>query len=253
MGSTMTEHIDVDTPQGSGPVRLELAMGAGRLDLNPGAGDKIVAGTVTYNVEELKPIVTVTGNTVRVEQRAEAIRSLHGKIKNEWDLKLGDARMAFSLRIGAAKGDIELGGLSLTDLSISQGATDFDLSFKRPNQVEMSALSFQAGAASSELSGLANANAASMDFSGGAGDLRLDFFGDLRRDLHVSVKAAAGNVVINVPRGVPAQANLSSILSNVKMSDGWTRSGGTYQLQGNGPNISFDLKMSVGKLSLHSS
>ena len=253
MGSTMTEHIDVETPQGSGPFRVELAMGAGRLDVRPGAGQKIIAGTVTYNVEELKPIVTVTGDTVRVEQHVESLRTIRGNIKNDWDLKLGDAPMSFNLKIGAAKGDIDLGGLSLSGLSISQGATDFELSFKRPNQVEMADLSFQAGAAKSDLSGLSNANAESMNFSGGAGDLRLDFSGELRRDLHVSIKAAAGNVVIDVPRGVPARANLSSILSNVKMSGGWTQSGGTYQLPGDGPAISFDLKMSVGQVSLRSS
>ncbi len=253
MGSTITEHIDVATPQGSGPFRLELAMGAGRLNLNPGAGQRLVEGTVDFNDEQLKPIVSVTGDTVRIEQRPEAFRSLHGKIKNDWDLKLGDAPMAFSLKIGAAKGGIELGGLSLTDLSVSQGATDFDLAFKRPNKMAMSALSFQAGAAKSDLSGLANANTGSMDFSGGAGDLRLDFSGELRQDLRVSVKAAAGNVVIDVPKGVAAHANLSSILSNVKTSGGWTNSGGRYVLQGNGPTISFDLKLSVGQLSLRSS
>ena len=253
MGSTMTEHIDVATPQGTGPFRFELAMGAGRLNVNPGAGQKLVEGTVVYNVDELKPIVTVTGDSVRIEQRPEAFRSLHGNVKNDWDLTLGDARMAFSLKIGAAKGELDLGGLSLTDLTISQGATDFDLAFKRPNQVEMSELSFQAGAAKSYLSNLANANAESMSFSGGAGDLRLDFSGDLRRNLRVSIKAAAGNVGIDVPRGVAAEANLSSILSNVKTSGGWASSGGRYVLPGNGPTISFDLKLSIGQLSLRSS
>lgn len=57
----MSEHIDVAFPSGDGLYHLELSMGAGTLHVNPDAVGKIVQGTITYSVEELKPIVFVDG------------------------------------------------------------------------------------------------------------------------------------------------------------------------------------------------
>ncbi len=253
VGSTNTETIDVGTPPGSGPYRLELAMGAGTLNLSPGAGEKIVQGTVTYNVDEFKPVVTTSGSTVRIEQGRPSLRSFTGHVKNDWNLTLGNAPMALKLSTGAAKGELELGGLSLTDLTVTQGATDFTVSFSQLNGTTLDTLSYQAGAAKTVMNDLSNANARKMEFKGGAGDLRLDFAGSLQRDLQVSVTAAAGNVVITVPAGVPAVATVNGVLATVTTSGAWSKSGNRYALNGSGPAITFDVKMSVGKLDLRSS
>ncbi len=253
VGSTRTENIDVATPKGDGPYRLELAMGAGTLHLTPGAGGQIVQGTVTYNVDDFKPVVTTSGDTVRVEQGKTTIRSFRGTVKNDWNLSLGDAPMALKLAVGAAKGNVELGGLSLTDLTVDQGATDLEVSFSQPNQVTLDTLTFDAGAAKCVIDGLANANARNMVFKSGAGDLRLDFGGSLQRDLHVSVTAAAGNVVITVPSGMSAVATVNGVMARVTTSGAWAKSGNLYTLDGSGPAITFDFKMSVGALELRSS
>lgn len=250
MESTKTELIDVDTPAGRGPHRLEISMGAGTLKLNPGAGSKIVHGTVTYNADEFKPLVTISGSTVRIEQDRPSIRSFRGNVKNDWNLTLGDAPMALKLATGAAKGGLELGGLSLIDLTVTQGATDFTVSFSQPNRTTINTLSYQAGAAKTVINDLAHANAEKMEFKGGAGDLRLDFGGSLRRDLQVSITAAAGNVVITVPVGVSAVARVNGVLKTVSTSGAWTRNGNGYALSGSGSTITFDVKMSVGKLEL---
>ena len=253
VGSTRTENIDVTTPTGDGPYRLELTMGAGTLHLNPGAGGQIVKGTVTYNVDDFKPVVTTSGSTVRVAQGKTSIRSFRGTVKNDWNLSIGDAPMALKLAVGAAKGELELGGLSLTDLLVDQGATDLEVSFSQPNQVTLDTLTFDAGAAKCVIDGLANANAKNMVFKSGAGDLRLDFSGALQRDLHVSVTAAAGNVVITVPSGMSAVATVNGVMARVTTSGAWAKSGNVYMLDGGGPTITFDFKMSVGALELRSS
>jgi hypothetical protein len=253
VSTTYTEQIDVETLSGDGPFRLEIAMGAGTLTLNPGAGSKLVQGTVVYNIDEFKPTVTTSGNTVRIEQGKTSIGSHRGNIKNDWNLNIGDAPLALKLSAGATKGNVELGGLSLTDLDVAHGASDFTMSFSQPNKILQNKLSIDAGAARTVFNDLANANAEKMTISGGAGDLRLGFGGTLQRDLQVNVTAAAGNVVITVPAGTSALATVTGMMSSVTTSGDWSRSGGGYAMQGSGPTITLSLMMSVGKVDLRSS
>jgi hypothetical protein len=250
--STQTDSIDIAPPSTSGITNLELTMGAGTLMLNPGAKDKLVHGSITYNVPALKPTVTTTGNTVRIEQEKSGYAAIRDNVKNDWDLTLGSAPMALTLSIGAAKVRLELGGLALANLAIAQGATDFALTLSQPNLIELDTLRFNAGAARSALRGLGNLNARRLEFKGGAGVLSLDFDGALRQDLAVSISAAAGSVVVAVPKGVPTEASLTGVMTTVNTSGAWTHSHQRYQTPGSGRKITFDFRMSVGKLELRS-
>lgn len=250
VGAIITDSISVDAPAGGGPYELELAMGAGTLELAPGAG-KVVQGTITYNSDLFKPNVTTSGNTVRIEQGRGDFRSIPSNVKNDWNLEIGNVPLALKLSVGAARGKAELGGLALTGLNLSQGASDFSVSFDRPNTTEMGTFRFTAGAARSVITGLANANAATLEFKGGAGDLSLGFDGELRRDMQVNVIAAAGNLVITVPAGVRAVATVRSTVGKVVAGGAWARSGNDYVLSGSGgPQISFTINVSVGRLEL---
>jgi hypothetical protein len=64
-------------------------------------------------------------------------------IKNIWELELGDSPMDLSISAGAYKGSMELGGLSLTGLTIEDGAADVELSFSEPNPVDMSIFRYE--------------------------------------------------------------------------------------------------------------
>ena len=250
MESTQTDIIDIAPPSASGITNLELAMGAGTLTINPGAKDRLVQGSITYNVPELKPTVTTNNNTVRIEQEKSGFVALRNNVKNDWDLRLGTAPLTLTLSIGAAKVRLELGGLALASLAVAQGASDLALTLSQPNLIELDTLRFHAGAAKSVLRGLGHLNARKLEFKGGAGVLSLDFDGALHRDLAVSITASAGSVVVAVPSGVPAEASLVGVMTTVNTRGAWTHAHQRYQTPGNGPRITVDLKMSVGKLEL---
>jgi len=250
--STQTDIIDIAPPSASEVTNLELAMGAGTLTINPGAQDRLVQGSITYNVPELKPLITTHDNTVRIEQEKSGYVAIRNNVKNDWDLLLGSYPLSLKLSIGAAKVRLELGGLALASLSVDQGATDFALTLSQQNLIKLDTLRFHAGAAKSVLRGLGHLNARKLDFNGGAGVLSLDFAGALSQDLAVSINAAAGNVVVAVPRGVPADASLVGVMTTVSTSGTWTHAHQRYQTPGDGARITFDLKMSVGKLELRS-
>lgn len=250
MENLQTDVIDIAPPSRSGISRLELAMGAGTLTLNPGSAGKLVHGTISYNVPEWKPKITRRENTVRIEQDKSNLAMIKGKTTNDWDLQLGSSPIDLALAAGAAKVHLDLGGLRLTGLTISQGASDLLLSLDEPNQAEIDTVHFTAGAARSELQGLGFLNARRMVFNGGAGVLSLNFDGHLHQDLTVKVSASAGSVTIGVPQDVPTEATLNGVMTNVKCDRAWSRSHGRYHLDGTGPGLTFDLKMSVGTLEL---
>ncbi|MDI6768754.1 MAG: toast rack family protein [Anaerolineales bacterium] len=145
-GPTVTDEISIPLPDAAKPVNLTLAFGAGTLSLSPGS-NALVSGTTTYNIPDFKPVVTVTGNSIRMAQGNYTLTSIpdFSNIKNEWELKLGAAPMDLSIEAGAYKADYEFGGLALTNLTVKDGAASVKLAFSAPNKSEMGMLRYETG------------------------------------------------------------------------------------------------------------
>jgi hypothetical protein len=253
-GPTVVDDILVEAPAAGESANLSLAFGAGKLRLSPGAGDRLVSGTATYNIPDFKPSVTTTGNQVRIEQGELELRGLptFGPLENEWDLQLGQVPMSLRITAGAYEGAYELGGLSIEDLEISDGAADSRVSFSEPNLVEMGSLRYTTGASSVRLEGLGNANFENMYFRSGAGSYTLDFSGELKRDATVTIESGLGSVRIILPQGIAGRVTFEGSLSNVDMSGDWERSGSEYVQSSSGPQVTFIVTMGAGNLELRS-
>ncbi|MFT3891962.1 MAG: toast rack family protein [Anaerolineales bacterium] len=236
--------------KGSEEMRLTLSFGAGRLKLSPGAGDQLVDGTAVYNFEQLKPEIVKDGNSVEIKH--DNFNSLVNPkdIINEWDLKLGKSPIDLTINAGAYSGTYELGGLSITNLTVKDGAANVDLSFSKPNPIEMSVLRYETGASDVKLAGLANANFSTLMFNGGAGNYTLDFSGTLTRDGVVKIEAGAGDVHLIIPKGVNAKVTMEGALASVNHSSGWTENGGEYTQNGKGPELTIIVKMAAGSLAI---
>jgi hypothetical protein len=254
-GPTQTEDISIPLLKEADAVAdVELAFGAGRLNISPDAVGQLISGTATYNVAELKPKITTEGTSVRISQdesRFEGIPNFGDSLKNTWDLEFSDAPMNLRIAAGAYQGRIELGGLSLYNLRVSDGAAESQVSFSKPNQVEMETLRYETGASKITLTGLANANFGEMIFKGGAGDYRLEFSGGLQRNTTVNVQSGLSNVVISIPEGTAARLSIQGGLANVDMRGSWEKSGDNYLLSGVGPMITLTVDMGAGNLELN--
>lgn len=250
-GPEVTDQIEVPAPA-SEETRLTLAFGAGKLFLTPGASDALVEGTATYNYSELKPDIEVTGSSVRIQTGDDAFRSIpaFNDLVNVWDLKLGDAPMALTIEAGAYDAICELGGLSLTSLTVKDGAADVAISFSEPNQAEMSILRYETGASNVRLTGLANANFGTLVFSSGAGDYTLDFSGQLQRDAAVTIGSGLSNLILVIPEGVHAVVTVESGASNVHAGPGWSQSGNLYTQGGDGPTLTILIETGAANLTL---
>ena len=252
-GATVADEVSAETPDGAGPFEVKFSMGAGELNIKPGAEDSLVGGTVRYNVPDFKPEVTTEGDSVFIEQgnlNVSGLPSFDKKVINEWDFKLSNEPINLIINAGAYKARYELGGLSLNRVEINDGAADVDLSFSEPNVIEMKTLDYSTGASSVTLDGLGNANPKAMTFRSGAGSYRLDFSGELQQDMEVVIESGISNVIIIVPEGIPTELRFDGGLTDINTFGDWKHEGSYYTQDGDGYRIEIRVKMGAGNLEL---
>lgn len=248
VGPEIKDSITVATPK-TEEAQLDLSFGAGDLTISTGAKN-LVDGTVLYNVLDLKPEIINKDGEVEINQGDfDGIPPFDG-MRNEWDLKLGKTPMDLAIAAGAYDGILELGGLALKSLSIQDGASDVELSFSRPNLVEMSMFRYTTGASDVTMEGLANANFDTMVFNSGAGDYTLDFSGELQRDATVSIDCGFSDLDLIIPEGVNAVVTIDSALADINVDSDWSQKNNVYTQKGDGYTLTILINMGAGAVSI---
>ncbi|MHB0924407.1 MAG: toast rack family protein [Bellilinea sp.] len=249
-GETKTFTVNEAVPAGVETVSLDIEMGAGKLTITGGA-KSLVEGTIRYNVFGWKPEVTRDGGKVRIFQGAlDEIKIPNDDVVNSWDLLLGTSPIELKVSAGAYEGSLDLSGVPLTNLDITDGASKATVEFNSVNPVEMDTFSYKTGASQVNLFGIGNANASKLKFDGGAGDFTLDFSGELKQDLAVDINSGISSIKIIIPENVPARITISGGLNNISPSGTWSITGNTYEKTGTGPRIDIFIQMGVGSLKL---
>ncbi len=250
-GPLTVEQIALPVPPDAAVIDLSLSFGAGKLILNPGT-DSLVSGSASYNVEDFKPIISVVGGKVSIEQGDWHIDGIpdFNEIKNEWNLMLGNVPMNLSIDAGAYQAEYEFGGLALTNLTISDGAADVTLNFSESNTTEMTLFKYQTGASNVSLLGLGNANFSTLEFDSGAGNYTLDFSGELKRDASVNIETGVSNMTLVIPDGIPVQITIEGGLSNITHGTGWEKDGNVYTQEGSGPQLTIVIEIGAGNLTI---
>lgn len=255
-GPTQTEDIRIpefDDPQTIADV--ELSFGAGELNLDTGGRGALVEGTATYNVQDFKPEIDVTGNNVQISQgnlEISGIPNFNDRVVNRWELQFGDAPMDLTIKAGAYDGEFEFGGMALHSLVINDGAARVNLSFSEQNPVTMDNLQYTTGASDVTLTGLGYANFRDMHFRSGAGSYKLDFSGDLQQGANVEIESGISSITITIPSETNAEVRFEGGLTDVNTQGVWQVSGDTYSLNGSGPRLTITVKMGAGSLELRS-
>ncbi len=252
-GPTATDEILIPPTFSSFPVETNLAFGAGKMILLPYPGDDFIAGTATYNVADFKPTLERSDSSVSITQgnlKLNAVPTIDDTIKNEWSLAIGDIPIDLSIKAGAYTGDFELGGLSITELHITDGASNVNLAFSTPNQEQMRAFRYETGASNITMEKLANANFQTMIFQSGAGNYQLDFSGFLQQDTSIFIETGLSRLVISVPEEIPAVVSFEGPLSNVTAKGSWQENGADYFQEGQGPKLIFTIETKAGTATL---
>jgi hypothetical protein len=238
-----------ETYDSSETVFFGIEMGAGELDI-VGGSKNLVEGTVRYNVEEWKPEVNWDNNRLTIRQKISTLPiQPNKKIENSWNLQLGNQPMQISITAGAYNGNLDLSGVSVTNLEIQDGAGNAEVTFNTVNPVQMEEFNYQTGASDVKISGLANANVRRFSFDGGAGKAVFDFSGSLQNDMDVRINAGAGDFHIIIPEGTNCILNNNGELVDIK-NNGWQQNGDQYTITGTGPTIEIEANINLGSLVL---
>jgi hypothetical protein len=141
------------------------------------------------------------------------------------------ADLTLDVALGAVDGDLELGGLRLTDLHLSTGASRTVVRFSQPNGTRCRSASLTAGAAEVSVLGLGNSRCDRITFEGGMGKVLLDFAGAWTSSSQVDVSMALGELTLRLPRDVGVRITLDNFLASFE-PEGLRRSGDSYVTAG---------------------
>ena len=127
-------------------VRVMVEYGAGEVTLRSVDGGLMYRMNLEYDEEKFEPVADFTGDRLRLG--IESIRrnvSIRGRQSGSLELELArGVPMDLDLEFGAVQADIDLGGLALTDLNLSSGASESVIDVSEPNPIPMESARFNA-------------------------------------------------------------------------------------------------------------
>jgi hypothetical protein len=216
---------------GESQVGVEIRYGAGKLQVQPAAGDLLYRMDLSYDEEQFRPVAEYDRGAARlrlgVEGRDHGGGHVNGEDEHATISLSPSVPTDLSLQFGAGEAEVELGGLSLRNVEIQTGASETAISFSQPNRIAARKVSVQAGAAELRVTGLGNTRAERFDFQGGMGEATLDFGGAWDHSASARVQMGVGSVRLRLPRAVGVRITRSGFLSSfdptemVKRGDAW--------------------------------
>jgi hypothetical protein len=212
------------------PVVVRLVYETGNVSVRPAVGGVMYGAHLRYDAERARPRYEYTPATRTLRLEIERRSGGPTRDGDAGELRVELTRRApidLELRLGAGEADLDLGGLRLDHLKVESGASEARVSFDTPNPDRMRALTFTVGAATLRASRLANANAEQVRVQAGVGTVDLDFGGQWRHDVELTLELTLGSATLRVPRDVGVEVEAGRRLASfdldglVKRGDRW--------------------------------
>jgi hypothetical protein len=216
--------------QGSGPVRAEVSYGAGTFGLRSTDERLLYRMSLRYDEEAFEPVVELTGDRLRIAMEGTSRRWPFGRNSGEGSMDLELARgvpMDLELKFGAVKAEVDLGGLALTNLELSTGASESRIDVSEPNSAAMRRATFEIGAANFNLRRLGNLGAERIDVKAGVGHVALSLDGQWRQDARLGIEMGLGALELRIPDGLGIRIRKDSFLTSFD-PEGLVKRGDSY-------------------------
>ena len=220
-----------------GETRLsaDLEYRAGALRIAPGRANELYRMDASYDERRYAPASAYDAARGAVTLGLQPAGEGGLRVVSRDQLRQ-DATVAFApsvdldldLALGAVQADIELGGLSLTELTLEAGASQAVVRFSEPNQSRCRAAEITAGAAELTVLGLGNSRCDRFSLEGGMGKVTLDFAGAWTSSTSAEVKMAVGELTLRLPRKVGVRLTLDRFLATFDPA-GLVRVGNAFQ------------------------
>lgn len=184
---------------------VRVTYGAGRFELGPAEDGVLYRMQLRYDEEHFEPVSEYRDGRLRIgiDDTGGRINLSKGEDAGELTLRLApDLPTDLRLECGAVRANVNLGGLSLSNLEFTTGASDTDLDVSELNPIRLGNASLKVGAAALRASRLGNLNAERMEIDAGVGDVTLEFNGQWQGNARVEVNMGLGSLKLRFPRGL---------------------------------------------------
>ena len=211
-------------------IRVFVEYGAGHLKIGAADGGVLYRMNLRYDEDIFEPVSDFSGDRLHLGVESIGRGFKIGRNKQSGELDLEFARgipMDMDLEFGAVRADIDFGGLALTDLDLSTGASQSTIDISEPNSVGMSTARFEIGAAEFEARHLGNLNAERIEVDAGVGQVTLWLNGRWQRDASVSIDMGLGALELRVPEGLGLRLRKEGFLVSLD-SEGLVKRGDWY-------------------------
>ena len=211
-------------------IRVFVEYGAGHLKIGAADGGVLYRMNLRYDEDIFEPVSDFSGDRLHLGVESIGRGFNIGRNKQSGELDLEFARgipMDMDLEFGAVRADIDFGGLALTDLDLSTGASQSTIDISEPNSVGMSTARFEIGAAEFEARHLGNLNAERIEVGAGVGQVTLWLNGRWQRDASVSIDMGLGALELRVPEGLGLRLRKEGFLVSLD-SEGLVKRGDWY-------------------------
>jgi len=211
-------------------VKVEVDYGVGRLTVRPVGEGLLYRMNLRYDEDRFEPVAEYSGHELQVGVDSKGrSRGRGDRESGELALELGrGVPMDLDLEFGAVRADLDLGGLALTDLDLSTGASESIIDISEPNRESMETARFEVGAAEFTVHNLGNLNAQRIEFDAGVGSLVLWLDGDWQQDAHLAIDMGLGALELRIPEGLGIQLHKDSFFTALD-SEGLVKHGDSYE------------------------
>lgn len=211
--------------------RLEYA--AGTLRLRPAPVGTLYRMQLEYNAEHFEPLAWFDGDAALVRLGVQSLgggasRPRGGEtFAQSATIELSPATdLVLEATLGAVDAHLEMGGLRLTDLNLSIGASRSVVRFTDPNPATCRRARISAGAAQLTVEGLGHSGCREIVVEGGVGRAVLDFTGSWPASARAKLNMTVGGVRLILPRAVGIRLTLDRFLASFQPA-GLERQGNT--------------------------
>lgn len=220
--------------RGEADFRTVVEFAVGELHVSPGSANTLYQYNLVYDAEHFDPITSYNPDIrrLRIGVDGQGHGDIHYRKRTQQrlDLSLSPATpLSLELTFGAGTGDVELGGLSFTNVAIKGGASEATIRVSQPNKVACRSFTLEVGAIDLKTEKLGNARCDRLELKGAAGDVTLDLTGQWPEGgtSVVDVSVGLGSVTLRLPEDVGVEADVQRFLVSFDRS-GLLRRGANY-------------------------
>jgi hypothetical protein len=232
-GQTWTTATSSRQVRGEADVQVHVRFAAGSFTLHKGATEQLYGSRMRYDADLFTARTSFDPERRRLDVGLTP-RSTKGDVDEdspqELELALSPAvPMALDFEFGAAKAEIDLGGLSIRSAHIKTGASGSLVTFSEPNRLTCERLEIAVGAAEFLAEHLGNARCTVFEAVGGVGTVTFDFTGDWPQDFASTgeITVGLGELTLRFPEDLGVAINVHRLFAAFEQ-EGFVKQGSRY-------------------------